>query len=460
MPFGGGHDHRDADQHRFAENMELLDHDGLKRFGFDPDLLVVGAHAIDIHEELMAVAVFGSHTSEGGQQGFHLFDISDPENLQHLSFWEAGTAVGGDRTVAFAPDGQTVFLGFERGTRPGVSAVDVSNPSNPHEVAFWSEACAENPVPRPSDAPAWTPRAGCYGPHTVTAGEIDGVTHVFVINVGITILRYDANGFAEIARYHSPEQLAILSAPSQYDPDNDDPSNPTGTTSFRYAYHTVYAHDVWFYHDPVTAKDLLLVAYAFDGVKVLDVSNPQFPILQASWVPDSDLGINHYVHAFTAERLETGEFILVAGTEAAYEEHTKVPSPLWVLDGTAMVAAQPMQVEMELLSEWTNPDATPAGGLTNSMHWHRQQDGLLYVSHYHGGIWVIDLRTATDRAVPEHIGYIMPLPASAMDSPEWCCLGTEAGAPMVFDVDVDSDGNIYGADIIQGVTSMRLTLTE
>lgn len=450
MPFGGDHDHADANQHRFAENARLVDHDDLQRFWGDEDDIqhhldlgyVVGAHAMDVHGDRLVVAVFGNHDDTGGQQGFHLFDISDPESMVHLAFHRAGTAVGGDRTIAFGPNGDYVFLGFEGGARPGIQAVDVRNPSNVHEVAFWSDPTG-------------------YGPHTVAAGEIDGVTHVFALVFGVTILSFEDEQFTEVSRFATADEFAVTDAAQFIDP--TDPGNQYFTS---YALRSVYAHDTNFYYDPVTEKPLLLVAYAYDGMKVLDLSNPQFPTMIGRWLPPQDTAHKHYTHSVNAERMETGELIIVVGTETFEEENQQLPSPVWILDGTAMVAADAQIdesgfAEPEYLGTWTNPDNAPAGELTSSVHFFRQQDGLLYLSHYHGGVWVIDLRTDADRVRPEHVAYIMPITRNTVVPPEDCCVGFPlAAVPMVFDVAVDRNGVVYAADIIQGVSSIAIELDE
>src|SRR5688572_8773708 len=151
-----GHDHRDPAQHRFAGNATLVGGDDLRRFGFS-EQAVVGAHALDLHEGrgLLVVGVNAGEVDDG-QQGFHLFDVSEPATPRHLAYHEALFPVAGDRTVAFSADGQHVFLGYEGGgVRPGVSAVDVSDPARPVEVAFWAD---------PQD----------FGAHTVAAGVIGG----------------------------------------------------------------------------------------------------------------------------------------------------------------------------------------------------------------------------------------------------------------------------------------------
>ncbi len=425
----GTHSHRDPTQHRFALNATLLGHDNLQRFGASTEA-VVGAHALAIHENLLAVAVNGGD-SDQGQQGFHLYNVSDPQHLQHLSFWDAGVPVNGDRTIAFSGDGKTVFLGFEgAGIKPGVAAIDVSDPVNPQQVAFWDD---------PQD----------FGSHTISAGVVGGVQYVFSLAVGVNILRYDAEGFALVGKYVAADGLGLLDAYQFIDP--SDPENGYART---YAIRTLYGHDMNFYQDPDTGIPLLLVAYAYDGLKILDISQPTAPILLANWMPPADSEHKHYTHSVTAERTADGSLIIVAGSETFEDQNNHIASPIWILDATQVVledTANPVH-----LSTWRNPSEAPAGRLGLSVHFFRQQDGMVYLSHYHGGVWAIDISTPELRKAPRNAGYIMPVPEHATPVPEDCCIGWDLdGAPMVFDVEVSRDGTVFAADLVQGVTSIR-----
>ncbi len=425
MPMGDDHDHADPAQHQFALNAELVAHHGLAQWGRS-DEQPVGAHALDWSHGLLAVAVNGAHT--GGQNGFHLFDAQ----FRHLSFYDAGQEVNGDRTIAFGPDGQTVFLGYEDGARPGIAAVDVSDPANPREVAFWHDDTD-------------------FGPHTVAVGTIGGVTHVFSLALGVTILSYDG-AFEVVGKFVTGDEMSAMDAIGMIDPSSGTPTARAST----YALRSLYGHDMTFLHDEETGKDLLLVAYAYDGAKMVDVSNPSAPVILASWVPPADSSHKHYTHSMVAERQPDGRLVVVVGSETFEPENQGIASPIWILDGTQAVLGTARDGVFEHLSTWRNPGNAPAGNLGNSVHFFRLQDGLLALSHYHGGVWGIDLRTPEAQAAPQHYAYIMPVPEDAVRPHDTCCIGFDLdGAPMVFDVAWDDAGNVYAADIVQGVTKIR-----
>lgn len=425
-----GHDHRDPAQHRFVRNATLVAHDDLRQFGWSPEV-PVGAHVVDVAPArgLLAVGVNGGH-GDDGQQGFHLFDVSDPARLVHLSYYDSGQPVGGDRTLAFSDDGNLLFLGYEGDPRPGVAAVDVSDPSDPREVAFWDD-----------------PQG--YGSHTISAGSIDGVQHVFSLAMGVNILRYADGAFTLVGKYLTADQLAALDAVGMVALEDNGPATS-------YVFRALYGHDMTFFQDPVTGRPLLLVAYAYEGLKAVDLSVPSAPALLFRWQAPPDTAHKHYVHSVEAQRLESGQLLVVVGSETFEEENQGIASPVWVLDATAAAAASlPLQVAPQHVGTWRNPGGAAAGSLGLSVHFFRLEDGLLYLSHYHGGVWAIDLRTPEAQAEPRAFGYAMPVPAAPVAPPEDCCIGFDLdGVPMVFDVEV-LDGTAYAADLLQGVTAIR-----
>ncbi len=438
IPEEGGdvpHDHRDPAQHRFARAAELTAHDDLRRFGWHAET-VVGAHALALagpDQGLLVVGVNAGETADG-QQGFHLFDVSELGQLRHVSYYQSPQAVGGDRTLAVSGDGNLVFLGYEGAPRPGVSAVDISDPSAPVEVAFWAD---------PQD----------FGSHTVAAGVIGGVQYVFSLAAGVNILRYEGGAFTLVGKYVTADQLALVDAAAIAAGDQGTGAGQT------YALRALYGHDMTFFDDPVTGKPLLLVAYAYDGFKIVDLSQPSLPVTVARWLPPSDSSERPYTHSVAAERLPSGQLLVVVGAETFEPPNQGVASPLWVLDATDAVAGPPLASEPVYLSTWRNPGGAAAGNLGLSVHFFRLQEGVLYVSHYHGGVWAIDLRTPGAQAAPPVLGYLMPIPPNAIEPPKDCCIGFDLdGAPMVFDVEAKGE-TVYAADIIQGVTAMRFAFS-
>lgn len=430
IPQGNHHNHSVPAQHRAACGAELLGHDTLREFGWTEGS-VVGAHAVDVAGDLLAVGVNAGET-DAGQQGFHLFGVANG-TLEHLSYYDAGKAVGGDRTIAFSDDGTTVYLGGETDAQNGVAAIDVTDPLHPKQRAYWDD---------PQN----------FGSHTVAAGTIDGQRYVFSLALGINILRDDGDSFTLVGKYLTADQLAVLDAPA----------SQTGPET--YALRSLYGHDMTFYSDPEEGgRSLLFVAYAYDGFKVVDVTVPSAPTTIGRWMPPADTAHKHYTHSVEVERQPGGQLLVVVGAETFEPENQGIASPLWVLDATATVGGPAgtglpgLGPDPVLLGTWRNPSGAPAGNLGLSVHFFRLEGGLLYVSHYHGGIWAIDLRTAEAQKAPKAFGYAMPVLEDAVAPPEECCIGFDLnGAPMVFDVAV-RQGVVYSADESQGVAAIRFT---
>ncbi len=431
---GFGHDHQDPAQHRFARNASVVFHDDLMRFGGSVEQ-PVGAHALALHKdrELLAVAVNGAETGDG-QQGVHLFDVSEPQAPVHLSFFSASVAVNGDRTVAWSESGDVLFLGYEGAGRPGVAALDVRTPTNPLLVGFWDDPLGS-------------------GSHTVAAGGVDGVQYVFSLSYGVTILQYENGVFTVVGKYVTQDELAAADA-VYYVTGEQEGSAQT------YAVRSLYGHDMNFYLDPKTGTPLLLVAYAYDGAKILDLSNPSAPVMIGRFMPPQDSDHKHYTHSITAERTLDGALVVVVGSETFEPANQPIASPVWILDATETLEGLPMQNQPLHLGTWRNPGGAAAGDLGLSVHFFRQEAGLLYLSHYHGGVWAVDVRTEAARAAPEAFAYLMPVPEDAIRAPDDCCIGFDLdGVPMVFDVEV-LNGTVFAADLIQGLVVAEFQVPE
>ncbi|HUR60954.1 MAG TPA: hypothetical protein VM286_01140 [Candidatus Thermoplasmatota archaeon] len=459
IPFNRTHDHTDPAQHRFACNAQRLAWDTLREHGL-ANGTVVGAHAVAVHGDLLAVAVNGGGnasydlssgdldgTEAHGQQGVHFFDVSDPAQLAHLSFYpKDDIALGGDRSISFAQDGKTLFLGYDsgpNGPKNGVEAIDVSDPRAPHTAGFW-----ENPA-----------RLGIV---SVEAGTVatkvpqDGYQYVFALGVGVNILRYDPGAteiggkkvFTLVAKYVTNEQLTAL--------DSLRPQNPDAG----FALASLQGHDMAFYRQPQEeGRSFLFVAYAYDGLKVLDVTRPAAPLLVGRWIPPADTNVRHYVNSVAVELSLEQKVLVVVGAASFEPENQGIASPLWILDATGTIkgnALFQLGPDPRLMGTWRNPSHAPAGDLGLSIQFFRIEHGLLYIGHGHGGVWAVDLRTDEARTYPTAYAYAMPMPPDPVAAPAACCKGHDLkGVPMVLDVAV-REGVVYTADVTQGVVAVRM----
>ena len=411
-PFLVQHDHWDASAHALAWNVRELAWDALASPGARP-----GAHSVDLHGDLLAVGTAGESASLTGgvnrpseTNGFVLVDVADPAAPRVLGKYHTDSPLSADRTVVFSADGKTVFVGG----LGEVIAVDVSDPAAPAEAARF---------PNPRD-----------GAHTVFAAEVDGTQFVYVIGNGLLTFSYDAakKEFTLLSRYITATPEGLL----------DTPLGPDGAT---YARRDVYGHDVFAEKDPVTGRHLAYVAYAYEGVKIVDLSNPRLPVEVATWRASGE-GAPWYTHTIWVAHLE-GRRVAVVGTEVFENRHLTTPSPVWVLDLTELESPK-------LLATWTNPGGKGSDNLLFSAHDLRiTPEGLVALSHYHGGVWVLDLRdlAAVEAAgtVP-NLGYILPHRDNGWRPEGPCCFNLNfGGIPATMDV-VMRGNHLFAADFHTG----------
>jgi hypothetical protein len=416
VPAGAAeHDHRNLSHHQgVACNMRMVSHAAMtEQEGEFP-----GAHAVDVHEDLLVVSV--EYGNEG--RGFNLYDVSDPTRPTLLSEYRNPEASGGDRNIAFSADGQWLYMANEAGgqstvTSAGVRLFDVSDPAQPVEVSF-------TPI-----APS--------GVHTITAFAIGGTQYAAALNFGVHLLelRADALGtmrLVPVGRFATATPAQIAAHPE-----------PSPTTLQR----SVYGHDTYVEQDPETGQTLLYFAYAYDGARVLDISVPSAPQEVARWAP-SDEGAPHYIHDVKPYFTQDGRRIMVVEAETFEDRHIQTPSPVWFVDITDFEA--PTE-----LFKWTNPGGHGSDQLGLSSHFFRIMDQRVYLSHYHGGVWVLDGR---DPANVTELAYYMPAQDTGYTPSEDCCIGWNLGSiPMVFDVAVDERGYVYAADLATGLYVLEYT---
>lgn len=407
-----GHDHLDPAEHALARNAKLVGHDGLVPRGENP-----GAHALEVVGDYLYVSTSFS------LPGLAILDVANPADMKVMSVYEDAKAPGGDRAVAVSADGDFVFLGAEGGSEDaegnGVRIVDATDKAAPQDVGFY-------PIPY-------------FGAHTVFASEIGGVQYVYALSGGVHILRFDravpgGPKLVPVGRYATatPEQIT-----------KDPGGSPQGRAT--YALRDAFAHDMFVQVDPVIDRPLMYVAYAYEGLKIVDIGDPSRPTLVASWVPGGE-GAPWYVHTVAVTMIGDRR-IAVVGSEVFEGRHLEVPSPVWILDVTDLSAPR-------LLHTWTNPGGHGSDSLFYSAHFLRIEDGRVALSHYHGGMWFLDIR---DPDAVETVGYYMPHEDHGFAPPQNCCFGFHlAGIPMTMDV-VWKDGVAFAADIFTGVYAVRLT---
>lgn len=400
------HDHFDPAEHAVAWNAEEL-----AWMPFAAEGERSGAHALDVHGTTLALAV------NGDKQAVVLFDVTTPENPVVLGMVEDPRLDGDDRTIAFSDDGLTVFLG----TSKGIAAIDVTHPDAPEIVAEY-----ENPQ---------------FGAHTLFAHAAGGSQFVDIIGGGLVVVEYDtdARRFSLAGRYAAatPQQMLLAM-----------PGGVTGDAT-TYAVRDVYGHDVFVETDPDLGKTIAYVAYAYEGLKIVDITNPATPLEIGTWIPE-DEGAPFYVHTIEVTHREDGRRIAVVGSEVFENRHVDTPSPVWVLDVTDLAAPQ-------LLATWTNPGGHGSDSLFYSAHDLRVAGDDLFLAHYHAGAFVLDLAKLIDGDVNATRAVFTPHGDNGWRPEEsGCCFGFNMnGVPMAFDVLPVGDV-VYVADYHSGFYAYRV----
>lgn len=408
---GDAHDHANPVQHDVAYNAELLDHLSFVDEGAS------GTHAL----ALAGDTLFASSTLQG-DHGFYAVDVSSPDDMQVVGEWHDERALGGDRSIAASDDGEWVVLGTEGNTEndeAGVRLFDTSDRTDPQQVAFL-----------PLDG----------GAHTVDIKSFDGATYVFALNYGVQILEIvdtpTGTDLVKVGHYgYAGEEMSDV-------PDYDNPGNYPS-----WGLRSAYAHDMKPIDDP-EAGPLLYVAYAYQGMHVLDVSEPSAPELVSRWTPGGEAS-PWYTHTVDAEWID-GERTIVVGSEVFEDRHNETPSPVWILDGSDLS-------DPTLESTWTNPAGTGSQELLFSAHFFRIDQGRLHLSHYHAGSWVIDISSAEQRADPSVVSAYLPNEDTGYRPGTECCFGFNLGGIPVT-MDAVGDGDVtYAADVQTGLYAIETT---
>jgi hypothetical protein len=196
-------------------------------------------------------------------------------------------------------------------------------------------------------------------------------------------------------------------------------------------------HDVTLAMDPLMpGRALAIVANAYSGVRVFDITAAAAPILLGEWRPAG----SHYMHTVMLTTVE-GKRVIAAAEECF--GGGSVPCTIWFLDATDYG-------NMQLLGQWRNPDGrTPSAFVRWSAHNFNIADGKLYMGHYHGGVVVLDVSTLAKLANPPLVGNYLPAKPRVSGS-------FSSDVPYVWDA-YPVDGVVWVSDINTGLYAVRLT---
>lgn len=375
--------------------------------------------------EVRTLVALGRRNGPDG--GFSLLDATDPGNVTLLAQY-AGLA---NYDVEFSADGMYAFfttqwLPTEQQTgqpdpaqdQRGVYIVDLADLSNPAAVGFF-----------------YPPTRGA---HTITYYEHEG-RELLMVNsydflpdpsLHLPIPGLGANPIAhrvfltEFVRGPAPhlEVLGQYSTLAEFAP---------GETHF--------PHDTHVQVHPVTGDLLLYVAYWDLGCILLDIDDPANPV-EVGRLTDFQPSQHNSVHfCRPAEELVDGVHVTVTEPELGPTEETGVYA---VFDTTD--PANPQR-----LGYWELPgDIVITEGLNFSPHNFDLENGRMYLAHYHGGVWVVDLSTRALLDRPASLAYyqraVLPEDRGFLAPDFWSAFYL--------------DGRIWASDISAGLQVLRFPL--
>jgi hypothetical protein len=407
MPEGESHDHQDVTQHRDLrcriEQIAFLPLND--ELAARPDV-VLGE--MDVKNDLAAVSVIWP---EGG---LLLFDVSNPGKPVFKSWYrstqcegvafanncgafvdltaDARTAFISQQSLSFVPgaDPDSADVGPAPTTAPGIEVVDVSNPSSPARKQIL-------------------PVLSQGGVHTARSHDVPGKgTYVF----GIANSQGAPGSGVDISKLDPERQLLTPAARIEIGE----------------------IHDTFLQNDPDGHTYLYIAGGYSKGLLVYDVTDPASPVRVAAWNLTPECTRDWYSHTVdvvhrNGRRIVTmpAEVFVSTDQSAAQQElgcgkvggNGDQPGPLWIIDATdfsrlsqAGDTNEQLKAKSEsaLVATWTNPADRAAGNLTFSPHNQQVVGNRIYLSDYHGGIFVLDATDAfAGQAVrPRELGFIVP----------------------------------------------------
>lgn len=423
MPIGEGHDHLNISQHRFACKVATAFFDPLvDELEAEQDVIL---GEMDVENDVLAIAVAFP------ESGVLFYDVSDPASPVFQSWYrgskceEVVVDVDCGAYVDLSEDGTVAFLslqditgapqsppdpGVRPVTEPGVEVIDVRDPANPVLTQAYpmnvdgggvhtsnSHVIPENPVDPGPRAP---------GEYLFSVSNVDAIEVTKVNRVG---------GIPFLTPFATIEVDEL--------------------------------HDMFVDNDPLTGRTYLYVAGGFaTGFYVYDVTDPSQAELLAEWDLTPECNEDWYGHTtYTAVRNGhryvtidaevfggNGEFGEQAPEDQAQGCGTYVGNgdkvgPLWIVDATDFSALQPADAldgeetdevaaalkaasEEALVATWTNPAGRAGGNIEFSPHNQTIVGNRIVLSHYHGGVYLLDATAAfRGRSVrPAEVGFVVP----------------------------------------------------
>ncbi|MDP1849693.1 MAG: hypothetical protein Q8K79_18040 [Solirubrobacteraceae bacterium] len=438
MPVGEGHNHSDIKQHEFACRMEQVAFASLTAQLKDRPNVILGE--MDVKADIAAVAITYP------QGGVLFFDVSDPAKPIFLSRYNATECdqlledINCGAFVDLSADGKTAYLSIQKLTMlptlplnlnalnqsgPGVDVIDLANPRRPVRTMFY-------------------PILGLGGVHTVRSHTIPkGPSSRDRPRAAGEYVISNQNGIGiDIAKVTKVAGKRILTTVRQL-----------GTINLAATIQNNEVHDTFIQNDPLDGRTYLYNAAGFStGFNVYDMTDPSKIKQVAEWDPTPECENDWYAHTIDVTHKDgrryvtmPAEMLLMIDPQSpsglsemsdgdkhhgcgTFVGNGDKPGPLWIVDATDFSKLGPANDKKSpeqalatdaalkkasldaLVATWTNPAGRAGGSLTFSPHNQQIVGDRIYLSHYHGGVYVLDASAAFagKRERPKEVGFIVP----------------------------------------------------
>lgn len=409
------HDHSDPTRHTGAYGMRLVGYDALIS-GSEAGVLP-GGHtepSVAVDQDGKAWAFIANF---GPRRAFSIVDVTDPTQPRHAGDFLPNSALGVTRQgggsywdVAAFPDSNTAVSSAQAlaivdptqgvpgdETGGGIYLVNTQNKAAPFTEAFAQVIDPDALVP--------------VGIHNARPFFVAGSWHIAATT---------ANGETLLFRVEGEAPHRTLTEVSR----------------------VVGVHDTTVQVHPLTNQTLIYGANG--GFFITDISDPENPELLAGIPNGPELQAYHLI--VPSDVLIDGRHYTVSGTETT----TGTPPFITIIDTTDPTSPF-------IVSTWQTPfdtDVYLPGPYRWATHNFDVDHGRIYLSHYHAGVWVIDISSETNAYAPVTMAYYQPheLPLFVPRTP----LG--ADVPAVWGAVRHTDGYIYAADVNTGLYVLETTV--
>ncbi|PPA70956.1 LVIVD repeat-containing protein [Jeotgalibacillus proteolyticus] len=336
-------------------------------------------------------AYLGTHTANGANGGVRVFDLKDPSNPKEISVfanddvantWQEKVIVKSVNTPHFKGDLAVVSVQQRNRTAPETSGgfllYDVTDPYEPKKLGFWE-----------------------------TYSNTSGTHELYLASQGDRTLVFTSNPYADYYSHGEQKDFQIVDVTDPANPETiwqfDPRILPEVPNSFNgYNWTDTHGKSRAVFNHSVMTDNNAQYAYVsmWDlGTIIFDIKDPENPV----YLGRTDFASDQQGSAHSAALAQGGN-VLIETREvyqpkrAGFEESYGYTRIFDIKD----------KKNPKLLSEFKTDltDKVEAGNtFSNTVHDPKVQGNTLYLSHYAGGVYTVDI---SNPAKPVQIGQYVP----------------------------------------------------